>query len=96
MTLGSESEEYLYEKIKEYGGNLPPLDPTRVQKLIVAINSNLERFVVQGRTPVLLTSSNVRRYVRKLIEPYLSNVAVLSYNEIEPKTKLNVVAKVEL
>ncbi len=96
MTLGSESEEYLHGKIKEYGGNLPPVDPTRLQNLIVAINSNLEKFVIQGRTPVLLTSSNVRRYIRKLIEPYLSNVAVLSYNEIEPKTKLNVVAKVDL
>jgi flagellar biosynthesis protein FlhA len=96
MTLGSESEEHLYEKIKEYGGNLPPIDPARLQKLIVAVNANMEKFVVQGRTPVLLTSSNVRRFVRKLIEPYLSNVAVLSYNEIEPKTKLSVVAKVDL
>ncbi|MRI83751.1 MAG: flagellar biosynthesis protein FlhA [Nitratiruptor sp.] len=96
MTLGSESEEYLFNKIKEYNGNLPPIDPARLQNLIVQINSNMERFVVEGRTPVLLTSPSVRRFVRKLLEPYLANVAVLSYNEIEPKTKLNVVAKVEL
>ncbi len=95
MTLGNRSEEYLYEKIKEYNGNLPPLDPVKLQKFIVQINSNLEKFIVHQRTPVLLTSTNVRRYVYKLLEPYLSNVAVLSYNEIEPKTKLNIIAKVE-
>ncbi len=96
MTLGSESEEYLFEKIKEYNGNLPPIDPAKLQNLIMQINANLEKFVVNQRTPVLLTSSNVRRFVKKMIEPYLSNVAVLSFNEIEPQTKLNVIAKVEL
>ncbi len=95
MTLGAESEEYLYEKIKEYEGNLPPIDPARLQNFIVKINSNLEKFILEQRTPVILTSPNVRRYVKKLIEPYLNNVVVLSYNEIEPKTKLNIVAKVD-
>ncbi len=94
MVMDSKSEEYLYEKIKEYNGNLPPIDPQKLQNFIVQINANMEKFIVQQRTPVLLTSSNVRRYVRKLIEPYLANVAVLSYNEVEPKTKLNIVAKV--
>ena len=96
ITLGSQSEEFLYEKIKEYNGNLPPIDPMKLQSFIMQLNSNLEKFIVEQRTPVLLTSSSVRRFVYKLIEPYLSNVAVLSYNEIEPKTKLNIIAKVEL
>ncbi len=94
MVMDSQSEEYLYEKIKEYNGNLPPVDPQKLQNLIVQINANMEKFIVQQRIPVLLTSSSVRRYVRKLLEPYLANVAVLSYNEVEPKTKLNIVAKV--
>ncbi len=95
MTLSSESEEYLFEKIKEYNGNLPPIDPAKLQNFIMSVNANMEKFLVHQRTPVLLTSSNVRRYVRKLIEPYMPNVVVLSYNEIEPRTKLNIVAKVD-
>ena len=95
MTLGNRSEEYLYEKIKEYNGNLPPLDPVKLQNFITQVSSNIEKFVVDQRTPVLLTSTNVRRYIYKLLEPYISNMAVLSYNEIEPKTKLNIIAKVE-
>ncbi len=94
LVMDSASEEYLYEKIKEFNGNLPPIDPQKLQHFIMQINANLEKFIVQQKTPVLLTSSNIRRYVRKLIEPYLSNVAVLSYNEVDPKTKLNIVAKV--
>ncbi len=94
MVMDSRSEEYLYEKIKEYNGTLPPVDPQKLQNFIVQINANMEKFIVQQRIPVLLTSSSVRRYVRKLLEPYLANVAVLSYNEVEPKTKLNIVAKV--
>ncbi len=96
MTLGAESENYLHTKIKEYNGNLPPLDPAMLQQFIMQINKNMEQFILNQRTPVILTSSAIRRYVKKLIEPYLANVAVLSYNEIEPKTKLNIVAKVEL
>ncbi|NPA03740.1 MAG: flagellar biosynthesis protein FlhA [Epsilonproteobacteria bacterium] len=96
MTLGSESEEYLFKKIQEYNGNLPPLDPTKVQNFISQIRKNLEKFLIQQRTPVILTSPTVRRFVRKLLEPYLPNVAVVSFNEVEPKTKLNIVAKVEL
>ncbi len=96
MTLDSSSEEFLYQKIKEYEGNLPPLDPAKLQHFILQINANLEKFIVEQRTPVLLTSPSVRRFVRRLIEPYLANVSVLSYNEVEPKTKLNIVAKVDL
>ena len=94
MTLDTTTEEELYKQIKEHEGNLPPIDPMRLQNLIMQINAQMEKFVVQQRTPVLLTSPSVRRFVRKIIEPYLTNVAVLSYNEIEPKTKLNIVAKV--
>ncbi len=96
LTLDPESEEKLYEKIKEYGGNLPPIDPAKLQQFIMQISSNIEKFVIEQRTPVLLTSPNVRRYVRRIIEPYLANVVVLSYNEVDPKTKLKIISKVSL
>lgn len=96
LTLDPESEEKLYEKIKEYGGNLPPIDPAKLQQFIMQISSNIEKFVIEQRTPILLTSPNVRRYVRRIIEPYLSNVVVLSYNEVDPKTKLKIISKVSL
>ncbi|BCD59915.1 MULTISPECIES: flagellar biosynthesis protein FlhA [unclassified Nitratiruptor] len=96
LTLDPASEEKLYTKIKEYNGNLPPIDPAKLQNFIMQISKNIEKFVIEQRTPVLLTSPNVRRYVHKIIEPYLSNVAVLSYNEVDPKTKLKIIDKVSL
>ncbi|BAF69729.1 flagellar biosynthesis protein FlhA [Nitratiruptor sp. SB155-2] len=96
LTLDPASEEKLYAKIKEYNGNLPPIDPAKLQSFIMQISKNMEKFVIEQRTPVLLTSPNVRRYVYKIIEPYMSNVAVLSYNEVDPKTKLKIIDKVSL
>ena len=96
MTVDSDSEEYLFKKIKEHEGNLPPLDPATMQQFIMQINANLEKFIIEQRKPVLLTSPSIRRYLFRIIEPYIANLSVLSYNEIEPKTKLNIVAKVSL
>ncbi|WP_457644278.1 flagellar biosynthesis protein FlhA [Persephonella sp.] len=96
VTLGPSTERFILEKVKENEGALPPFDPTFVQKLIGELSKNMEQFVLNQATPVLLTSSAVRRYVRKIIEPYIPNFAVLSYNEIDPKIKLNVLGMVEV
>lgn len=96
ISLGAKLENYLYEKIKESNGEMPPLDPFIVQDIIKQISSYLEKFVIENATPVLLTSASIRRYIRKIIEPYLSNVVVLSYSEIESRTKLNILGKVEI
>jgi len=96
VTLGVKLENYIMEKIKEYEGTIAPLDPIVMQQIIRQLTSYTEQFVVNQTTPVLLTSANVRRYVKKILEPYLANVVVLSYSEIEPKTKLNILGKVEI
>jgi len=96
VTLGTKLENYILEKIKEYEGSIPPLDPIVMQQIIQQLTSYIEQFVINQTTPVLLTSATVRRYIKRILEPYLTNVAVLSYSEIEPKTKLNILGKVEV
>ncbi len=96
LTLGTKLENYIIEKIKEFEGSIPPLDPFVMQEIVKQISGYLEKFVLQQSTPVLLTSASVRRFVKKIIEPYFNNVAVLSYQEIEPNIKLNIIGKVEV
>ena len=96
ITLGTKLENYLMEKIKEYEGSIPPLDPVILQQIIHKMTGYIEQFILNGATPVILTSANVRRYIKKIIEPYLSNVAVISYTELDPKVKLNILGKVEI
>ena len=96
VTLGTKLENYILEKIKEYEGSVPPLDPVILQQIIHKMSGYIEHFVLNQATPVLLTSATIRRYIKKIIEPYLSNVAVLSYTEIDPKVVLNIIGKVEI
>ena len=44
--------------------------------------SNISKLMQQGFQGVVLCSPQVRAFVRKLVEPSLPAVAVLSYNEI--------------
>jgi flagellar biosynthesis protein FlhA len=95
LSLSPEAENYILQKVKENNGYLPPLDPVFVQNLVKSIGQNIQKFVTQHLTPVILTSPAVRRYVRGIIEPYMPSIAVLSYSEIEPGVQLNIVGVVE-
>lgn len=95
LTLGPETEYLLSTKIKEHEGAMPAFDPSLIQGLVRGVSEYLERFVVHNTQPVLLTSATTRRFVRKLLEPYLSNVAVLSYSEIDSKEKMNILGQIE-
>jgi flagellar biosynthesis protein FlhA len=95
LSLSPQSEEFILSKVKEGGGVLPPLDPVFVQNLVKSIGSHLNSFLSKQLTPVLLTSPAVRPYLRRLIEAYLPNLAVLSYAEVEPGVKVNLIGVVD-
>ncbi len=95
LTLSPDSEEYISNKIKENGGILPPLDPVFVQNLVRSISQSLQPFLVNQLIPVLITSPAVRRFVRRIVEPYIPNLAVISYTEVEPGVKVNIVGTVK-
>jgi type III secretion protein V len=45
---------------------------------------------------VLLTSLEIRPHLRKLIEPELGRITVLSYQELEPNVRIDPVESVSL
>lgn len=96
LILGNKTQEYLINLLKENDWQMPPLNPVFVQKLITEISKHLENFIIQGATPILLTSPNIRRYIKQIIENYISNLQVLSYSEIDSKIKLNIIGVVEV
>lgn len=96
LILGNKTQEYLLNLLKENDWQMPPLNPVFVQKLITEISKHLESFIIQGTTPVLLTSPNIRRYIRQIIENYIPNLQVLSYSEIDSKIKLNIIGVMEV
>ncbi len=48
----------------------------------------------QGEIPVLLTSPQIRPFVRSIVERFRAQTAVLSQNEIHARARLKTVASV--
>lgn len=66
-----------------------------LNKLSNKISKEIEKFIQFQASPVLLTSGNLRRYIRKALEPYLPQLAVLSYNELEKQLNMKILGLVD-
>ncbi len=71
------------------------LDPREVQKLITAISKAMESLIVKNLPPVLLVHPDVRLIVRRLIEGSITNIFVVSYNEVVRGVQIKTVGMVE-
>ena len=71
------------------------LDPREVQKMIAAISRAMEEMIVKNLPPVLLVHPDVRLIVRRLIEGSITNIFVVSYNEIVRGVQIKTVGMVE-
>jgi type III secretion protein V len=49
-----------------------------------------------GQSPVILTAIDVRRFVRKLVEMEMQDVAVVSYQEIIPEIRIQPLGRIQL
>jgi flagellar biosynthesis protein FlhA len=70
------------------------LAPSKLQDFIRAVRDAFERAAAQGETPVLLTSPQIRPYVRSIVERFRGQTVVISQNEVHPKAKLKTVGHV--
>ncbi|HEU5047893.1 MAG TPA: flagellar biosynthesis protein FlhA [Rickettsiales bacterium] len=70
------------------------LAPSKIHEFISIIRKKYEQFAMQGENPVLLTSPNVRPYVRSIIERFRPATVVLSQNEIHPRAKIKTLGQI--
>ena len=68
--------------------------PTQLQDFILSIRNAYEDFSKSGENPVLLTSPNIRPYMRSVIERFRPQTTVMSQNEIHPKARIKTLAQV--
>ncbi len=66
-----------------------------VNQLQPKIAKEIEKFVPLQATPVLLTSANLRRYVKRTLEPYIPQLIVLSYNELEKQINMKILGMID-
>jgi flagellar biosynthesis protein FlhA len=97
LTLDRNLEEILSKNIKrtEHGSYLA-LDPSLVAGVVAAVSKQVEKFLAINSQPVVMTPPTLRRHFRKLIEPSLPTVFVVSHAEIVDDINLQAVGKVSL
>lgn len=77
-------------------GSYLALEPDVARRLLENIRRTVGSLTGRGQRPVLLTSMDVRRYIRKMIEQDFYELPVLSYQELSADVSVQALAKVEL
>ena len=92
FVLDPQTEEKISQSLVTTShGSIAALEPKEIQKLVAQVKKSLEGAAKKGQVPVLLTSPELRRHVRRLMSRFLPNVPVLSYNEIAPDTRMTAI-----
>ena len=96
VSLDPMLDRRLTEVIKPSGGDQMGLSPGLFNQVIVAVRQAIERVVGQGYQPIVLCSQSIRSQLYRLVSPSVHALAVLSPNELDPKTKIQAIEVVRL
>ncbi|MBB6562921.1 type III secretion protein V [Acidovorax soli] len=77
-------------------GSYLALDPTVSKRLVDNIKKTVGDLGASAQRPVLLTSMDIRRYLRKMIEQDLYELPVLSYQELTQEINIQPLARIDL
>ncbi|MBS1196619.1 MAG: EscV/YscV/HrcV family type secretion system export apparatus protein [Proteobacteria bacterium] len=77
-------------------GSYLALDPAIGKKLLDNIKRSVGNLAAAAQKPVLLTSMDIRRYLRKMIEQDLYELPVLSYQELTQEINIQPLVRIEL
>ena len=96
-TLDPSLEDHISNLMKE--GSLSQQNlgfaPNQVEKLFKSISDNIGDMVGNGAKPTLLVSPQIRKQLKRFVEPVMPELSVLSYSELNPDTNLRSVGSVQ-
>jgi type III secretion protein V len=93
VALSTNLEDKLLESIRATSGKVQIImQPDEVEKII----HNIVLSITKNNPKGLITTIQLRRHVRKMIENYSFNTPVLSHNELTPGVKVKVLDTVDL
>ncbi len=97
VTLSGRVEKLIADHIQQTDhGNFLSLDPNVSMEIVQKVGEQMEQFSVYEQTPILLCSPAVRMYVKQLLERYLPQIPVLSYNELEASIEVQSIGVVNV
>ena len=89
VTLAPALEQEFNDAIQRAeAGRYLPVDPARADAIASAAAKALQPLIQGGYEGIVLTTAQVRRYLRRILESRIPRVVVLSYNEIDPAVRL--------
>lgn len=95
LTLDPALEETLRESVQqsEFGSYLA-VDPEVAQKMIDRLTRYYEDLTMKGQVPIVICAPVLRLYFKRLMDRFISNLVVLSYNEVDADINVEVVGMV--
>ncbi|HZR84503.1 MAG TPA: flagellar biosynthesis protein FlhA [Candidatus Binatia bacterium] len=89
VTLAPPVERRLADSLQRgEDGTVLAVEPGLAQRLVAGLGGTMEQFAARGLQPVLLCSAALRPHLRRLLERFLSGLAVLSPAEIPSTVKI--------
>ncbi|MBQ7457048.1 MAG: type III secretion system export apparatus subunit SctV [Desulfovibrio sp.] len=90
-------EEIIRKAIRQTSvGAFLSLDPQTSKRFLDAVSDSAADYTKHAQKPVLLTSMDIRRYVRRLIESKHFGLMVLSYQELTPDISVQPLNRIRL
>ncbi len=77
-------------------GSFLALEPEVTQEILSAVRTEVGNLPPTAQNPVILTTMEIRRYMRKLVELEFPHLAVLSYQELSPDMNIQPIARITL
>ncbi|GJL57197.1 MAG: flagellar biosynthesis protein FlhA [Nitrospirales bacterium] len=97
ISLDPMLDRRLMEAMRPSGNGEPGgLPPSLLNQVILSVRQAIERVVSQGYQPVLLCSQSIRSQLYRLVSPGVHALAVLSPNELDPKTQIQAIEVVRM
>ena len=90
-------EETVRKAIRQTSaGAFLSLDPQTSQRILNAVGDAAGKYRHSTQKPVLMVSMDIRRYVRRLIEPKFYELSVMAYQEVTPEISVQPVARIHI
>jgi flagellar biosynthesis protein FlhA len=97
VTLGHPLERRLAEAVQRgEQSEYLAIDPQLAQKIMRRLAQRLEKFASMNLQPVVLCSAQIRPHFKKMVDRFIPNLVVISYDEVETHINIQVIGSVEL
>jgi flagellar biosynthesis protein FlhA len=95
ITVSPQVEKKIVESVQQSDqGSYLAMDPASTQSIYQKLTEQVNRLIQAGQQPIILTSPQVRMYLRQLLERSMQDIPVLSYSELEPNIEVQSVGVV--